>query len=326
MNRARADLLLLLVALIWGTAFVAQKQANEHVGPILFVAARFVAAAAFLLPWVLWEARRGGANCERAALLRSWPATLNGTLARSDWAGAGWIGLCLCAGCWLQQYGLQTTTAGNAGFMTAVYMVFVPFVAWGFSGRPPRALVLLACVVALCGAWLMGGGASSGQWSHGDLVILLGDIVWAVHITLVGHCRGMAARPMLLSFVQCAIAGALSLPVALLWQPASSEALRAALPAIAYAGIVSSGFAFTMQIVAQRHTPAAEAALIMSLESVFAALAGALLLQESLSLRASLGAALILLGVVLVETGPRLLGTRAGLWPRRAWLALRNRS
>ena len=299
MNRARADALLLLIAFIWGTAFVAQKDANEHIGPILFVAIRFVAAALFLLPWALWEARRSPL-----------------ALTRADLRGALWIGLCLCVGCWCQQIGLQTTTATHAGFLTAVYIVFVPFVAWCFSGAPPRPLVLLACAVALYGAWLLCGGAGLDQWTRGDLLILGGDLVWALHITLVGHAR-VAARPMLLSCLQCAITGALSLPYALVWQPSGSAALVAALPAIAYAGLVSSGFAFTLQIVAQRHTPPAEAALIMSLESVFAAVAGALFLGEMLTVRAAIGAFLIMLGVVLVETSPLLVGAAAALLARR---------
>ncbi len=112
---------------------------------------------------------------------------------------------------------------------------------------------------------------------------------------------------MLLSCLQCAITGLVALPAALLLQPATGADLLAALPAIAYAGIVSSGIAFTLQIVAQRHTPPAEAALIMCLESVFSALAGAVLLGESLTLRASVGAFLIMMGVVLVETSPLLL-------------------
>ncbi len=308
MNRARADTLLLLVAFIWGTTFVAQKEANAHIGPILFVAVRFLAAAAFLLPLALWERRRSPT-----------------VLGRADWRAAGAISLCLCAGCWCQQFGLQTTTATNAGFLTAVYMVVVPFVAWGFSGQRPRALVLLACAVSLYGAWLLSGSAQQGPWARGDLIILAGDLVWALHITLVGHCRRLAARPMMLSFAQCAITGALSLPVALVWQPAQIEALKAALPAIAYAGIVSSGIAFTLQIVAQRHTPAPEAALIMSLESVFAAVAGAILLHDSLSLPASIGAFLILLGVVLVEVGPLLLASWDSLRARTIALPWRNR-
>jgi drug/metabolite transporter (DMT)-like permease len=293
MNRTRADALLLLVALIWGTTFVAQKTANAHVGPIFFVAARFLLCALFLVPLVLWETRRSSA-----------------VLARTDWAGALGIGACLCAGCWLQQIGLQTTTATNGGFLTAVYVVLVPFVAWAFSGARPRPLVLLAGAVGLAGAWLMGGGALD-QLSRGDLIILASDIVWALHISLISHNRGATARPMLLSFIQCGVTGLVSLPAALAWQPATHAALLAALPAIAYAGIVSGGIAFTLQIMAQRHTPPAEAALIMSLESVFAAVAGAYVLHETLTLAQALGAFLILLGVVLVEAGPFILAAAA---------------
>lgn len=296
MTRSRADALLLLVALLWGTTFVAQKAANAHVGPVLFVAVRFLGAACFLAPIAWWEARRAGTRP-----------------SRTDLGGAVLIGIFLCAGCWMQQIGLQTTSATNAGFLTAAYMVVVPFVAWGFSRRPPRLLVLCAAAIALFGAWLLGGAGSLSGWSRGDLIIVASDLVWAMHINLIGHNRGMASRPILLSFVQCAITGLVSLPPALAWEPASGAQLLAALPALAYAGIISSGIAFTLQIVAQRHTPPAEAALIMALESVFSALAAALLLGEMLTLRASVGAFLILLGVALVETGP-LLGAA---WARR---------
>jgi len=297
MNRRRADLVLLFVALLWGTTFVAQKTANEHIGPLLFVGVRFLMAAVFLLPLVLWEARRTPADGEPAM-----PAL------RTRDIGAGLlIALCLCAGCWMQQIGLQTTTATNAGFLTAMYMVLVPFVAWGFSRRRPRPLVLVAVAMGMFGAWLLAGAGPLDQWSPGDAIVLAADLIWALHIVLIGHFRGISARPMLLSFVQCAFTGLVSLPLALAWQPATRDALVAALPAIIYAGIFSSGVAFTLQIVAQRHTPPAEAALIMSLESVFSALAGALLLGEMLSLGAALGATLILAAVVLVEVGPLAL-------------------
>lgn len=299
MNRARADALLLFVAMIWGSTFVAQKNANDHIGPILFVALRFAAAAVVLLPLAWWEARRAARP-----------------LARAEWAGALWIGLCLCAGCWFQQIGIASTSATDAGFLTAVYMVLVPFVAWGISGHAPRPLVLFAALLALAGAWLMAGGGAPASWSQGDLIILAGDLVWAFHITLVGHYRGLGERPLLLSFVQCAITAAASLPFALAWQSAGSAALQAALPALAYAGIVSSGFAFTLQIVAQRHTPPAEAALLMALESVFAAVAGAVWLHERLAAPAWIGAGMIMAGVVLVEGAPRLQDLGGQLWRR----------
>ncbi len=295
MNRLRADLLLLLAALIWGTTFVAQKIADDHVGPIAFVAARFVVATAFLAPAALWEARhnaRTGKAPGRADLLR-------GLL----------ISLCLCTATCAQQIGLVTTTATHAGFLTAAYIAFVPFLAWAVAQARPRPLVLLACAIALYGAWLLAGsgtGLTVANWNRGDAIIVGSDLVWALHVTLVGHWRGIAARPFLLSWMQCATTAALAVPAASLWQPAAWEALRPILPEIAYAGILSSGVAFTLQIVSQRQTPAAEAALVMSLESVFAAAAGAVMLGDTLTRGASFGALLILVGAVLVEIGPLL--------------------
>lgn len=294
MSRSRADVLLLLAALIWGSAFVAQKEGSAYVGAFVFVGLRFLAAACILLPLALLERRRAPAP-----------------LARKDAFGALLIGTCLCAGCCLQQIGVGGTTATNAGFLTAAYVVLVPFVAWAFTRRPPRRLVLVAAGVALYGAWLLGGGTSLGAWSSGDLAVLLADLVWALHIALIAHFRGLTERPMLLSLLQCAITAAWSLPPALFLQPPGLAQLAAAWPAIAYAGIVSSGLAFTLQIVAQRHTPPAEAALIMSLECVFAAVAAAALLHESLGLRQSCGALLIVASIVLVEAGPLALVNRA---------------
>ena len=305
LNRPRADALLLLVALLWGTTFVAQKLGGTNVGPLAFVSVRFLAATLFLLPIAVWEARRSTVR-----------------LSRRDLAGGAAIGACLCAAALLQQTAMASTSATNAGFLTAVYMVLVPFVAWLVTRRPPRALVLLACAVALYGAWLLAGnaagrGADDGHWSRGDILVLVSDLIWAVHITLIAQFRGIASRPMLLSTLQCAITGIVALPFALVWQPVSFDDVMGGLPAILYAGIVSSGIAFTLQIVAQRHTPPAEAALIMSLESVFAAIAGAVFLGEVLTLRAAAGALLIMLGVVMVETSPLLLAAFTALFTRK---------
>jgi len=294
-NRTRADAMLLLVAFLWGTTFVAQKLGGEGVGPLAFIAVRFVAASLFLLPLALWEARRSTVPLQRA-----------------DWLGAVGISLCLCTGAMLQQAAMVTTSATNAGFLTAVYMVLVPPVAFVLTRRRPRPLVLVAGGIALYGAWLLAGAQGSGAaWSRGDLMILLSDLIWAAHITLIAQCRGIGARPMLLSFTQCAVTAMVALPAALALQTPPLPALVTALPAILYAGIVSSGIAFTLQIVAQGHTPPAEAALIMCLESVFAAFTGALVLGEMLTLRAAVGAFLIMTGVVLVETSPLLLSLLA---------------
>lgn len=290
MNRLRADLLLLLTAFIWGTAFVAQKDANQSMGPITFVGARFLLSALALLPLVAYEARRTAAP-----------------LARLDWLQAGLVGLCLFAGACLQQVGLLTTTATNAGFLTALYVVIVPFMLWTLTRRRPRLLVLAACGVSILGAWLLADDGTARHWSLGDVLVTLADFAWALAIVVIGLFLERSHRPLFLSFAQYAITAVLALAAGLLFEPFRTDGVGAALPAILYAGLLSGGVAYTLQIVAQKHTPPAEAALIMCLESVFAALAGAAMLHERLTGPAALGCALILLGVVMVEAGPALL-------------------
>jgi len=296
MSRLRADLLLLLTAFIWGTAFIAQKDANLSMGPLTFVGARFLLSALVLIPLAVYEARRAGAP-----------------LGPMDWLQAGLVGLCLFAGASLQQVGLKTTTATNGGFLTALYVVIVPFLLWGLTRQRPRWLVLLACGVSVAGAWLLADNGETRHWSFGDLLVTLADFAWALAIVVVGLFLQRSHRPFFLSFAQYAITAALGLGTGLGFEPLQSAGINAALPAILYAGLMSGGIAYTLQIVAQKHTPPAEAALIMCLESVFAALAGAVMLHERLTLPAALGCGLILLGVVLVETGPALM---RGLKPR----------
>ncbi|HEX7964829.1 MAG TPA: DMT family transporter [Gammaproteobacteria bacterium] len=290
MNRLRADLLLLLTAFIWGTAFIAQKDANQSMAPVLFVGSRFLLSALALIPLVLYEARRQSIG-----------------LSRRDWLQALIVGLCLFAGASLQQVGLVTTSATNGGFLTALYVVIVPFMVWGMARKRPRALVIAACAVSIWGAWLLTDDGSARHWSRGDLLVLLADFAWALAITVIGDFLERTHRPFFLSFAQYAITAVLGLGAGLLFEPVSLPGIAAATPAILYAGLLSGGVAYTLQIVAQKHTPPAEAALIMSLESVFAALAGAVMLHERLTPLAAAGCGLILLGVVLVETGPALV-------------------
>jgi len=290
MNRLQADLLLLLTAFIWGTAFVAQKYANDSMPPITVVGARFLISAVALLPFMLYEARRATA-----------------ALSRLDWLQALIVGLCLCVGSCLQQTGLLTTSATNAGFLTALYVVIVPFMFWALSGQRPRGLVLVACLISLYGAWLLADDGQAKHWRTGDVLMVVSDFAWALAITLIGVFLQRTHRPFFLSFMQYAVTAALALPAGFLFEtPSVAGTVSAVLPLL-YIGLISGGVAYTFGVLAQKHTPPAEAALIMCLESVFAALAGAMLLHERLTLAATLGCLLILLGVVLVETGPLLL-------------------
>jgi drug/metabolite transporter (DMT)-like permease len=290
MTRLRADLMLLLTAFIWGTAFIAQKDANHSMGPISFVGARFLLSALALIPLAIYEMRR---------------ETL--PLTRKDWLQAIVVGLCLCTGSCLQQAGLVTTSATNGGFLTALYVVIVPFMVWGLNRVRPRALVLVACVVSIAGAWLLTDDGSARHWSFGDLLVVLADFAWALAITVIGDFLQRTHRPFFLSFTQYAITAVLALGLGLIFEPVSLPGIGTAMPAILYAGLLSGGLAFTLSVLAQKYTPPAEASLIMCLESVFAALAGAVMLSERLSLTAFAGCGLILLGVVLVEVGPLLM-------------------
>jgi len=290
MNRLRADLLLLLTAFIWGTAFIAQKDANASMPPVSFVGARFLISALALLPFMLYEARR-----ETKAL------------THTDWLQLILIGLCLCAGSCLQQAGLVTTSATNGGFLTALYVVIVPFMVWGISRQRPRSLVLVACLISIYGAWLLTDDGEARHWSSGDLLVVAADFAWALAITVIGMFLERTHRPFFLSFVQYGITAVLALGTGLLFEPVAWTGVVQATTSILYAGLLSGGVAFTLSVIAQKHTPPAEAALIMCLESVFAALAGAVMLHERLTAPAAAGCALILLGVALVEVGPGLL-------------------
>jgi len=294
MTRLRADLLLLLVAFIWGTAFIAQKNGNGYISPILFVGLRFFLSSLVLAPLAFFEKKRSNEPLNKKDV---WLTVL--------------IGLILFCATSLQQIGLLTTTATNAGFLTALYVVLVPFVGWLLSRHKPRSIVIAAGLISIIGAWLLAGQGQMGKWATGDILMLVADILWALHISLITVFMQRVNRALFLSVVQYSVTAVCGLSIGLFFGPVAMGAIISALPAILYAGVLSGGVAYTLQVVAQRHTPAAEAALIVSLESVFAAIAGAILLQERLTLMALVGCALILLSVVMVEVGPIFRRTSA---------------
>jgi drug/metabolite transporter (DMT)-like permease len=286
-QRVRADLSLLLAAFIWGTAFVAQKTAIGTIGPLLFLGCRFLISTALLAPLAFGESRR-----------RAEPMT------GSDWKLALGVGLSLFAGMAIQQIGIVSTTATNAGFLTAIYVVMVPIVGWALHRNRPSLTVVASCCVSLVGAWMLGQGGGSSSWGMGDVLVLVSDIFQALQIILVERFLSRHSRPLLLSFLQYAVITMLAFAGAVAFEPIVPAGIWAVMPSILYAGVLSGGVAFTLQIVAQRHTPAAEAAIIMSLESLFAALAGAWLLGDRLGSVGLFGCALILAGVLLVQLVP----------------------
>lgn len=309
MTRFRADVALLAAAFLWGGAFVAQRVAEGVVPPLGFVAARFAISALMLAPLAAFETRRAAVRFDAPA-----------------WRQAIVIALTLLAGSVLQQIGLATTTVSNGGFLTACYVVLVPIAVWLLTGRLPRSIVAVACVMSTAGAWLLASGGGPAQpLSAGDGLILLSDLAWAFGIALTPMFLARQPRPFTLAFLEYAVCSALATGAAAAFEPIRAADFAAGLIPLLYAGVISGGVAFTMQIVAQAYAPPAEAALILSLESVFAAVAGAILLAERLTVIATIGCALILASVLTVELGaPLLTRLRGGAFrPPRAPAAAR---
>lgn len=290
MNRLSADLTLLTIAVIWGLAFVFQKAAMAHVGPITFLAARSVVAALTL------------------ALLatRDWDHAK--PPPRDFWMTSIAGGLAFFAGAALQQMGIVTATVTNAGFLTGLYVVITPLMVWAVAGTPPQAHLWLAVALAFVGTWLLGGGTLGG-FSYGDGLVAASAMFWAAHILIIAQSVKYA-RPITFTATQFVVVAILGTTGALLFEPVSIAGLQAAIPQIAFVGVLSSALTFTLLAIAMRHTPAVEATILISLETVFAAMAGMLLMGETLAPIGWLGAALMFTATLLVQVGPAVFPAR----------------
>lgn len=284
-----ANFLLLLTALIWGAAFVAQRMGMDHMGPLTFNGVRFALGAVALLPLIRhMDTRR----------------TLPGPPASSLLRGGLLMGGALFLGAWLQQFGLCYTTAGKAGFITGLYVVFVPLIGI-FLGHRYGLGTWAGAGLALAGMYLL-SVTETFSISKGDALVLLSAVFWGVHVLLVGKLtQGLAAVDAVkLATIQFAACSLISLGGAAAFEDISLSGLRDGIIPILYGGLMSVGVAYTLQVVAQRHARPAPAAIILSLEAVFAALAGWLLLGEVLTVQAMLGCALMLGGLIWSQLRP----------------------
>lgn len=281
----KAELLLLLTAAIWGFAFVAQRIGMEHIGPFTYNGLRFALGVLSLLP-LLWIHRRLTVPANPG----SW---------RLAWQGGLLAGLLLFAGASLQQVGIVYTTAGKAGFITGLYVVIVPLIGLLWGHRIPWG-TWIGAALAVIGLYLL-TLADSLALADGDGLVLISAFFWAGHVLTIGWLSGRHVEPMLLACLQFVVCAVLSLIVAALIEPISLDGLWAAALPILYGGVLSVGVAFTLQVVAQRDTPPAHAAIILSLETVFAALGGGWLLQETLSGRGIAGCILMFAGMLLSQ-------------------------
>ncbi len=274
----KADLLLLLAAAIWGSGFVAQRLGMDHVGPMTFNAARF--AIGFLTVLLVIRFRRSQGDGVTFPL-------------RTYVLGGGVAGVVLFVAAALQQIGMITTTAGKGGFITGLYVVLVPVLGIFIRVRAGYA-TWAGAALALAGLYLLSVTASF-ELTRGDWWVVASSFFWAVHVLVIGRLAPRV-EALRLAAAQFAVASALAMIAALLAEEIRADQLAAGKWAIIYSGIFSVGFAFGLQVVAQRSAPPAHAAVLLSLEAVFAALCGWVILGETLAGRQIAGCALMLCG------------------------------
>jgi len=278
-----------LASALWGFAFVAQRVGAAHVGPFSFTAVRFALGALVLLP-IIWvrDRVRGVPRAKRTAATRA--VVLPGIAS----------GVLMTIAVNLQQVAMSDTPAGNAAFITGLYMVFVPVIA-AFRGHRSNLATVLGVVASLVGLYLISVNDEL-TIGRGEWLLILSTVFWALQILVIEHFAGRlsALRFALVQFLTCAVVSSV---VALLAESAPFGGLVEAAIPLLYGGLVSVGIAYTLQVVGQRHALATHASLIMATESVFGALGGALLLSEFMGLRGYAGAALMIIGIVVAQLG-----------------------
>jgi len=287
-GKVKADLLLLLAAAIWGFAFVAQRVGMDYVGPFTYNGVRFSLGILVLLPFLYSKLRKKERLIYSVKHAERW-RIFAGTLV---------TGLLLFAGVALQQLGLKTTTAGKAGFLTELYVAFVPMIGL-FFGQRNNWFIWAGVVISMAGLYLL--CITKGfSLDHGDSLVLMCSFVFTFHVLIIGWLSPKMDS-ILLAVVQFSVTAILNLVVAFALEPVSTVSIMKAWLPIAYGGILSVGLAYTLQIMAQKTAHAAYVSIILGLEAVFAVIGGMLLLGETMSMRMLGGCALMLSGTILVQ-------------------------
>lgn len=295
-NKAiQANLLMLLAAGIWGFAFVAQRVGMETMGPHWFNSLRFFIGVVALVPVVLWIGRNKAKTIDQENELKSSNKELMlGGLA---------AGFLLFVGATFQQVGLQYTTAGKAGFITGMYIFFVPLIGLFFRMKTGLG-TWVGAVVALWGLYLLSINEDF-TLSKGDTLQLICAVAFAGHVLMIGYLASKMDT-VKLSLIQFFVAGILAMGLALYSEQLTWEMIASTAVPLLFAGVMSTGIAYTLQTIAQQHAHPSHAAIILSSEGVFAVIGGFLLLNEVLPPKGLLGCGLILVGMLMSQLMPRL--------------------
>lgn len=289
-KRLGANMLLLLTAAIWGFAFVAQRVGSQYVGAFTFNGVRFALGSISLIPLIIYfdKRKKSGSNNEGKVEFSIKKSILSGVV----------VGIVLYVAATLQQVGLIYTTAGKASFITGLYMVFVPIIGIFLKHKVGKNS-WVGVVIAVVGLYLLSVNENFSI-GYGDLLEVIGAIFWAIHILTIDYFSSKIDA-LKLSCIQFATCSFLSLVTALIFEQITISGISQALVPILYGGFLSVGVAYTLQVVAQKNAKPSHAAMILSMESVFGALGGAILLGESMSSRGYMGCILILGGILVSQ-------------------------
>lgn len=288
-RKTKGNLMLLITAFIWGTAFVAQSEGMNYVEPFTYCASRNILGALVLIPVILlfrYGKFRDKSDTEQVSVKE----TITGGII---------CGMILCVSGALQQVGISMTTAGKAGFISAIYIIAVP-IAEFFIFRKKSVMVWVCALIAMAGLYLLcvNEGFAVNQ---GDLIVLYSAFGFTAHIMVIDHFNSKGADGIIMSCIQFFTAAIFMTAAMFIFEQPSMSNILDAKYTILYAGVMSSGVAFTMQILGQRNTDPASASLIMCLESVFAALSGWLLLNEMMTVKEFSGCVLVFAAVLLAQ-------------------------
>ena len=290
-KKMQSNILLLLTAIIWGSAFVAQKSGMDYVEPFTFNGIRTFIGGLVLIPVIFFmEKKNPPEEISREEKTKKYKELLIGGIC---------CGLALFAASSLQQFGVSYTTAGKAGFITTLYVVFVPIISV-LLRKKVRPIMWLCVAMGAVGLYLLCMTDASFRLTFGDTLVLLCAVAFAVHILTVDHFSPKMDG-IKLSCIQFLTVGIVSMVCMFIFEHPDIHAILDCAVPLLYAGVLSCGLGFTFQVVAQKHAEPTVASLLMSLESVFAVVFGALLLHETMSMRELSGCLIIFIAVIISQ-------------------------
>ena len=283
MKNKLSTFLLIIVAFIWGTAFVAQTSGMRTMGPFTFTAFRFLIGGISILPFTYFYFRKDKYFELKPILLIIF------------------MGLALLIGGLFQQVALLYTSVANVAFLTALYVPIVPLIYFIYLRKPVSKIIIFAAISCIVGVWLLSNN-NLEFGSYGDLLSIIGAFFWSLHIILISKSSEMKLEPVVTAAFHIFFAGLICLILAFLIETPSYKGVGSGAFELIYTGIFSIGLGFTLQTIAQKHLPPTNVAIILSMESVFAALAAFIILGQILYFRSLIGCSLILFGVIISES------------------------